>query len=113
MAEISLDLGQLNPKQEEFSQSEARYTAYGGARGGGKTHGIRIKAVLGAVNYPGIRILILRRTYSDLQGNHIEPMQKLVPAELATYNVQLHQMYFTNGSVIKFGHFNSYTSAFQ
>ena len=113
MAEISLDLGQLNPKQEEFIQSTAKYTSYGGARGGGKTHGIRIKAVLGAVNYPGIRILILRRTYGDLQGNHIEPMQKLVPAQLATYNIQLHQMYFTNGSIIKFGHFNSYTSAFQ
>lgn len=113
MAEIKLDLGQLNQKQEEFIESTARYTAYGGARGGGKTHGIRIKAVLGAVNYPGIRILILRRTYQDLQGNHIEPMQKLVPPQLATYNVQLHQMYFTNGSVIKFGHFNSYTSAFR
>jgi hypothetical protein len=40
--------------------SRTLYTAYGGARGGGKTHAVRVKAVGGAVRWPGIRILILR-----------------------------------------------------
>lgn len=109
---MDINLGVLSPKQEEFYYSTARYTCYGGARGGGKTHAIRIKALLGAaVDHPGIRILIIRRTYPELQSNHIEPMQKMVPAALATFNVQQKQFYFVNGSIIKFGHFQSYQSA--
>ena len=33
--------------------------------------------------------------------------------KVGVYNIQLHQIYFTNGSTIIFGHFNSYNSAFQ
>ena len=109
--EVSLQLGKLNKKQEEFFLSRAKYTGYGGARGGGKTHGVRTKALCGACEYAGIRILIIRRTYPELQSNHIEPLLKLVPSALATYNVQQKQMYFINGSIIKFGHFQSYQSA--
>ena len=36
--EIKLDLGELYDKQWKFIDSPKRYTAYGGARGGGKTH---------------------------------------------------------------------------
>lgn len=107
-----VNLGTLNEKQELFVNSTARYTAYGGARGGGKTHGIRIKAILGAIYHPGIRILIVRRTYPELESNHIKPIRLLVPATLAAYNVQQHEMTFVNGSSIKFGHFQSYDSAF-
>lgn len=110
----TVDLGTLNPKQERFYNSAAKYTAYGGARGGGKTHAVRVKAVAGALLYPGIRILIIRRTYSELQHNHIEPILKMIPQpQVGVYNIQLHQIYFTNGSTIIFGHFNSYNSAFQ
>ncbi len=110
----SVDLGTLNPKQERFYKSTAKYTAYGGARGGGKTHAVRVKAISGALFYPGIRILIIRRTYSELQHNHIEPILKMIPQpQVGVYNIQLHQIYFTNGSTIIFGHFNSYNSAFQ
>ncbi len=110
----TVDLGTLNPKQERFYNSTAKYTAYGGARGGGKTHAVRVKAISGALFYPGIRILIIRRTYSELQHNHIEPILKMIPQpEVGVYNIQLHQIYFTNGSTIIFGHFNSYNTAFQ
>ena len=57
----TVDLGELNPKQKEFCQSRCRYTAYGGARGGGKTHVLIRKATGGALTYEGIRILIVRR----------------------------------------------------
>ena len=58
---VSVDLGDLNPKQKLFCQARTRYVAYGGARGGGKTHVLRVKAFGGALTYPGIRILIVRR----------------------------------------------------
>lgn len=112
---VKLDLGTLNEKQEEFLRAigKYRYICFGGARGGGKTHALRIIALLGAINNPGIRILIIRRTYPELEANHIAPMRKMVPQELGVYNIQMHQFYFVNGSTIKYGHFQSYDSAFQ
>jgi len=104
---ITIDLGTPNPKQALFYRSRALYTAYGGAKGGGKTHAIRVKAVGGALRWPGIRILIIRRTYPELQQNHIEPLLKLVPGDAASYNGTMHTMYFKNGSVIKFGHYQN------
>jgi phage terminase large subunit len=109
---VVLDLGIANAKQLLFYRSRALYTAYGGAKGGGKTHAVRVKAVAGAARYPGIRILILRRTYPELQQNHIEPMLRLVPTAAASYNASLRTLYFRNGSIIKFGHYNSASSGF-
>ena len=57
------DPGEANPKQKLFFASRKLYTGYGGAKGGGKTWAVRTKALLGAYNYPGIRILVMRRTY--------------------------------------------------
>ncbi len=107
---IDIDLGQLTAKQQLFCKSRTLFTAYGGARGGGKTHAVRWKAVAGAIRYDGIRILIIRRTYPELQANHIEPIVKLVPPEIASYNGALHTMYFVRGSVIKFGHYSGNVS---
>lgn len=102
---VSVDLGDLNPKQKLFCQARTRYVAYGGARGGGKTHVLRVKAFGGALTYPGIRILIVRREYPELEQNIILPMRKMIPAELATYNGSMRMMFFANGSTIKFGHY--------
>jgi phage terminase large subunit len=105
-ASVTVELGKLTPKQELFCRSRTLYTAYGGARGGGKTHAVRWKAVSGALRYAGIRILILRRTYPELQSNHIEQVVRMVPAAVGSYSSTNHAMYFKNGSVIKFGHYS-------
>jgi len=110
---VRFDAGEANPKQAEFYRSTALYTGYGGARGGGKTHAVRIRAVWGALEYPGIRILIVRRTYPELLENHIEPMRKLVPPELAEYAASIHMMRFLNGSTIRFGHYNGEDSELE
>ena len=101
---ITWDPGKPNPKQEEFFRSRKTYTAYGGAKGGGKTWAVRVKAVGGALLNPGIRILIMRRTYPELEENHIRPIIKLAPQQLCSYNGSTRIMTFTNGSTIKFGH---------
>ncbi|NLT14443.1 MAG: hypothetical protein GXY05_08875 [Clostridiales bacterium] len=108
--DIGIDLGQLTEKQKLFMRSRTLYTAYGGARGGGKTHAVRWKAVAGALRYGGLRILIIRRTYPELQQNHIEPIARLVPPAAASYHITRHTMYFYNGSVIKFGHYSGSSS---
>jgi len=102
---VNIDMGDLNPKQKQFCQSRTRYTAYGGARGGGKTHVLRLKAFGGALTYPGIRILIVRREYPELEQNIILPMRKMIPMEIASYNGSMRMFFFVNGSIIKFGHY--------
>ena len=102
-----MDLGTLNPKQKQFCQSRSRYTAYGGARGGGKTHVLLRKAAGGALTYPGIKILIVRQEYPELEQNIILPMQKLIPPEVGSYNGSMRMMFFCNGSIIKFGHYGA------
>lgn len=104
---VQVDLGTLNPKQKQFCQSRSRYTAYGGARGGGKTHVLLRKAAGGALTYTGIKILIVRREYPELEQNIILPMQKLIPPEVGSYNGSMRMMFFCNGSVIKFGHYGA------
>lgn len=105
--EIYLNLGDLNPKQKLFTQARTKYIAYGGARGGGKTHVARLKAIMGCIGYPGIRILFVRREYPELEQTVIIPMRKLIPPELAVYNGTMHMFTFINGSIIKFGHYGA------
>ena len=91
------DPGEANPKQKLFFASRKLYTAYGGAKGGGKTWAVRTKALLGAYNYAGIRILILRRTYP----------------EFCSYNGALRCLSFANGSLIRFGHWSGESSELE
>lgn len=105
-----LDLGTPTAKQELFYASRALYTAFGGARGGGKTHAVRTKALGGAMRWPGIKILIIRHTYPELQANHIEPITALVPKSIGTYSSTLRALRMRNGSVIRFGHYAGVTS---
>ena len=104
---INVELGELNPKQKEFCQARSRYVAYGGARGGGKTHVARLKAFGGALTYPGIRILMVRLEYPELEQTLILPMRQMIPPQLASYNGGMRMFTFSNGSIIKFGHFGN------
>lgn len=109
-----LDLGRPNSDaQKKFFSSRTRFTAYGGARGGGKTWCSVRKAIGGAVRYPGIRILFLRREYEDLRSTVIDPILNMVPHELADYNGGLYILRFLNGSTIKFGNMPGYGAAVQ
>jgi phage terminase large subunit len=74
-------LGEATKKQWEFCKSEARYSAFGGARGGGKSHALRLKAILGCVGKPGLRVLIVRRTYPELESSIAEPMMRMLGGE--------------------------------
>ena len=92
-----------NPKQRLFLLDRHRYVAFGGARGGGKSWAVRAKAVLLAAYYPGIKIMIVRRTYPELRANHINPLRTLL-GDCAEYKESTKEFTFPNGSVILFRH---------
>ena len=94
---------QPNAKQKEFFTAQERFIAYGGARGGGKSWAVRVKAMLLALNYAGIKILLLRRTYPELRENHIRPLQKQL-RDVAIYKETEKAFSFQNGSLLKFGY---------
>ena len=90
-----------NPKQVRFLQAKTKYVAFGGARGGGKSWAIRVKAILMANRWPGIKILIVRRTLVELRNNHIDPLKAMLRG-YAKYNQQERKFIFPNGSTISF-----------
>lgn len=99
---IEMVIHEPNEKQKLFLQDKHKYIAYGGARGGGKSWAIRTKAKLVCLNYKGIQCLIVRRTYPQLEENHIVPLRREIPKEIARYNKQERKFTFITGSTIKF-----------
>jgi len=101
LGKIELSLPEPSPRQREFLSDRHRYIAFGGARGGGKSFAVRLKASLMCLNYPGIRIMIVRRTYPELRQNHIIPLKDLL-GNAAAFRESTKDMTFVNGSVISF-----------
>ena len=101
-----------NDKQRQFFESTAKYTAYGGARGGGKSWAMRIKLILLALNHSGIQILLLRRTLAELRENHLGPMLNMLKG-IAKYVSGEKEFRFPNGSRIKLGYCDSESDVLQ
>lgn len=97
--------------QWKFFTATNKYICYGGARGGGKSWAVVRKSAMGAYNYPGIQIIILRREYSEMENTLISPMLKILAPGSYTYNKTDHILSFVNGSQIKFGNMPGYSDA--
>ncbi len=95
--------GVPNEKQQQFFDSRARYTAYGGARGGGKSWALRRKLIALCLHYAGIRCLLVRRTLAELKENHLRPLLGEYGA-LLTYREGERCLYLPNGSTIALGY---------
>jgi hypothetical protein len=76
---------------------------YGGAAGGGKSAAIVGDAFRNAVKYPGINILILRRTLPELEGSILLRMMSWFPREVCKCKEQKKTWEFVNDSRINLG----------
>ncbi len=98
--------GRPNPRQAEFFSSRALYTAYGGARGGGKSWALRRKLAALCLRYPGINCLLVRRSLSELKSNHVIPMLREY-GSFMSYSESERRLTCQNGSVISLGYCSS------
>lgn len=100
-----LTVFKATPKQMKFLKCAVRHVAYGGARGGGKSWVLRLKATVLCKRWPGIRVLIVRRTLEDVRKNHIIPLKKMLNG-IAVFKQTDRTFYFPNGSVIEFQYYD-------
>lgn len=103
----------ITEKQNLFINAKADEVLYGGAAGGGKSFGQIIDAFLSALKYPGIKQLVLRTTFPELERSLIRTALEVIPNELIKYNKSNHKMQFNNGSLIEFGYLSSDSAVTQ
>ena len=94
--------GRPNERQKLFFASRARYTAYGGARGGGKSWALRRKLVGLCLRYEGIHCLLVRRSLGELKANHVRPILEEY-GDAVCWHEGEKLFRFPNGSVIALG----------
>ena len=104
---------EITEKQEQFINSEAFETLFGGAAGGGKSYGQLVDALLYALKYPKSKQIIFRRTFPDLEKSLIRVSLEFYPREVASYNSSKHIWTFKNGSIIDFGYIDSENDVYQ
>lgn len=92
-----------SPPQLRFLRSQKKYVGYGGARGGGKSWVLRLKACSLGRTYPGIKILLVRKTYKELMNNHVNFLIPMLHG-MARYNRTDKEFLFYNGSTITLGY---------
>lgn len=83
----------------------ARLLGYGGAAYGGKTDALLGLAMIAAFAFPGVRIGLFRRNFTELEGpdGPIERSRELL-AGIAEYNGERHRHTFPTGSRLYFHH---------
>lgn len=96
----------LQPKQKQFLRSVEDFpvTFYGGAKGGGKSHGMRNIQLIRRFQYPGSSGAIFRRTFPELEANHIRPLFQEHPALREYWNDSKKLLTLPNQSTLQFSH---------
>lgn len=96
----------LTKKQRDFDEAVEKYpvTLFGGARGAGKSHSLRAIMLKRRFKYPGSIGYIFRKTFPELEANHISPLFEHYPALREYYNEGKKTLKLPNGSQLRFAY---------
>lgn len=86
---------------------------YGGEAGGGKSMLDRALLVTLCTLWPGSRVVLFRRSYTELADTHLAKIPSEIPPSVATYVSGSHELHFPNGSVGLFRHCNNENDIFN
>ena len=94
----------LTPKQQYFRESidKYRHVLYGGAKGGGKSYGLRNIHLFRRLTIPHSKGAIFRKTFPELEANHIRPLFEQFPHLTQFYNSGRRLLTLPNGSTEEF-----------
>ena len=101
MTEIRLDYTP-QPRQVLLHSTTAHQIFYGGAVGGGKSHGLRWDGIAFCLGNPGLDAYLFRRTRPELDMTHIRRIKSELPEQLGRYNASDNNFQFVNGSILSF-----------
>lgn len=103
LANLEIDIA-LQPKQLEFLRGidAKRELLFGGGRGGGKSRGLRSVHLIRRIRFAKSKGTIWRRTYPELERNHIRPLFVEHPQLRQFYNEQKRLLTLPNGSTQEF-----------
>lgn len=99
----------LTAKQSLFDRDLENFenVLFGGAKGGGKSHGLRNIMLKRRIEKPGSIGVIFRRSYPELDGNHIRPLFNQFPALKEYFNETKKILTLPNRSVLMFRYLQS------
>lgn len=94
-----------NLKQLEMHQAwQADEILFGGAGGPGKTDAVLAAGVTQCLAVPNCKVLLIRRTHSELEDEIIPRLQMRLPPEIARWNGSQKRFRFRNGSIFRLGY---------
>src|SRR5581483_2655776 len=95
-----------SPQQIKFHTDPATYRLYGGAKGGGQSLALLWEGVKWCLRVPGANVLLLRRTFPELNKGLIRHFELDIPPAVyggrRHYNASEHTVTFQNGSKLFF-----------
>lgn len=99
------------PKQQAALMSNATEILYGGAAGGGKSHLVRVAAIVYSLAVPGLLTYIFRRTFKEVLSNHVytpggflELLKDMIDSKDVVFSKSDYSFTFSNGSRIQLAH---------
>ena len=92
------------PSQAEFERRKAPRKLWGGSAGPGKSFGARRLAYRRCQRIPNFNVLLVRKTFPELQKTHIKAMRREAQELGFEWLEGSKEARFKNGSVIECGH---------
>ncbi len=92
----------LNPKQVAYINSKSRSLLACGGMASGKTLAFVIKVILLSQFFPGVPILIGRKTQGNAEDTFMKDFAQVCPPEMYQHQKGAHKIRFSNSSTVEF-----------